>query len=69
MMRLLAQAADAAVPEQGVFDAHGTEVALFIAGGVVMVVVFGIAAWLFVHASREERRQREAERKERGDGA
>ena len=68
MMRLLAQAAETAAPEQGVFDAQGTEIALFIAGGVVTVAVFCIAAWLYMHASREERQQRERERKERGHG-
>lgn len=69
MTGLLAQAAESTAPEPGVFDAHGTEIALFVAGGVVTLVVLGIAAWLFMHASREERRQREAERKERGHGA
>jgi len=71
MTARLAQAAEAAEApvEQGVFDVQGTELALFVAGAVVTLVVLSIAVWLFIHASRDERAQRERERKERGDAS
>jgi len=50
---------------EGVFDVRGTELVLFIAGGIVTVVVFAVAVWLYRASVREHRAQLDAERRER----
>ena len=50
---------------EGVLDVRLTEIALFVGGGIVTVMVLALAIWLFVRASREEREQEELERRDR----
>jgi ABC-type nickel/cobalt efflux system permease component RcnA len=50
---------------EGVLDVRLTEIALFVGGGIVTLMVLALAIWLFVRASREEREQEERERRDR----
>ncbi len=50
---------------EGILDARLTEIALFVGGGIVTVMVLALAIWLFVRASREEREREEFEARER----
>jgi hypothetical protein len=50
---------------EGVLDVRLTEIALFVGGGIVTLMVLALAIWLFVRASREEREQEELERRDR----
>ena len=52
-------------PPEGVLDVRMTEIALFIGGGVVTVMLLALAIWLFVRASREEDAREREERAER----
>jgi uncharacterized membrane protein YciS (DUF1049 family) len=49
---------------ESVFDFRGTEVALFVAGAIITIFIFGFSVWLFVRAAREQRVQEELERRE-----
>ena len=40
---------------EGILDARLTEIALFVGGGIVTVMVLALAIWLFVRASRLQR--------------
>lgn len=51
-------------PPEGVLDVRMTEIALFVGGGIVTVMVLALAIWLFVRASREEQAREESERRE-----
>ena len=42
-----------------------TEIALFVGGAIVTVMVLALGIWLFVRASREEAAREESERRER----
>ena len=52
-------------PPEGVLDVRMTEIALFVGGAVVTVMVLVLGIWLFVRASREEAAREESERRER----
>jgi ABC-type nickel/cobalt efflux system permease component RcnA len=52
-------------PPEGVLDVRMTEIALFVGGAVVTVMVLALGIWLFVRASREEAAREESERRER----
>jgi hypothetical protein len=52
---------------EGILDARLTEIALFVGGGIVTVMVLALAIWLFVRASREERERAEFESRERAE--
>jgi ABC-type nickel/cobalt efflux system permease component RcnA len=52
-------------PPEGVLDVRMTEIALFVGGAIVTVMVLALGIWLFVRASREEAAREESERRER----
>ena len=52
---------------EGVLDVRLTEIALFVGGGIVTLMVLALAIWLFVRASREEREQDEEPGPEAGE--
>ena len=52
-------------PPEGVLDVRMTEIALFVGGAIVTVMVLALGIWLFVRASREEVAREESERRER----
>lgn len=52
-------------PSEGVLDVRMAEIALFVGGAIVTVMVLALGVWLFVRASREEREQVKREEKER----
>jgi ABC-type nickel/cobalt efflux system permease component RcnA len=52
-------------PPEGVLDVRMTEIALFVVGAIVTVMVLALGIWLFVRASREEAAREESERRER----
>ena len=51
-------------PPEGVLDVRMTEIALFVGGAIVTVMVLALGIWLFVRASREEAAREESERRE-----
>ena len=50
-------------PETGTL-APTAEIVLFVAGGVLTLLVIAFVSWLLVHATREEKRRVESERSE-----